>query len=188
MSSPDPVSRRSDAERNRARVLDAARDALETADDVSMAEIARRAGVGMATLYRNFPDRRALLDTLYREEVDAVCAAADLAGGDAGGGFFVWVARFAEFVRGKRLIAAELLQHTGREDPVFGGSRDRVLVAARPLLVAAQADGSVRAGLSIEQVLDLVVSVLRIAQDAAYVDPILAAALDGLRVPSEVAD
>jgi AcrR family transcriptional regulator len=55
--------RRSDAEQNRAKILIAAREAFADATgDVSMAEVSRRAGVGMATLYRNFGDRRELLE------------------------------------------------------------------------------------------------------------------------------
>ncbi|MCU1388649.1 MAG: transcriptional regulator, TetR family, partial [Ilumatobacteraceae bacterium] len=68
---------RSDAERNRAKILTAARTAFAEPDvEPSMAEISRRAGVGMATLYRNFAGRRELLEALYIDEVDALCAAA----------------------------------------------------------------------------------------------------------------
>jgi AcrR family transcriptional regulator len=49
--------------------------------EVSMAEISRRAGVGMATLYRNFPGRRELLGALFTEEVDAICRAAETLAG-----------------------------------------------------------------------------------------------------------
>ena len=61
-------TRRADAERNRDKILAAARTAFADSDaEVSMAEISRRAGVGMATLYRNFPGRRELLEALYTE-------------------------------------------------------------------------------------------------------------------------
>ena len=69
--------RRADAEHNRAKILEAARAAFtDPGAGVSMAEVSRRAGVGMATLYRNFPGRRELLEALYVDEVDAICAAA----------------------------------------------------------------------------------------------------------------
>ena len=72
---PAPA-RRADAERNRDKILAAARTAFADPDaEVSMAEISRRAGVGMATLYRNFPGRQELLEALYTNEVDAVCTA-----------------------------------------------------------------------------------------------------------------
>ena len=70
--------RRADAQRNREKILAAAREAFaDPAAEVSMAEVSRRAGVGMATLYRNFPGQRELLEALYVDEVDAVVAAAE---------------------------------------------------------------------------------------------------------------
>ncbi len=67
-SPAQPPRRRSDAERNRTRILDAAREVLaDRAAEFSMATVARRAGVGMATVYRNFPGRRELLETLFAE-------------------------------------------------------------------------------------------------------------------------
>ena len=66
-------SRRSDAAFNRQRILEAARTAFaEAGEETSMAEIARRSGVGSATLYRNFATRRELLETLLVDEVDEV--------------------------------------------------------------------------------------------------------------------
>ena len=67
-------TRRADAERNRDKILAAARTAFADPEaEISMAEISRRAGVGMATLYRNFPGRRELLEALYADEVNAIC-------------------------------------------------------------------------------------------------------------------
>src|SRR5258707_13625828 len=74
---PSPT-RRADAERNRDKILAAARSAFADPEaEVSMAEISRRAGVGMATLYRNFPGRRELLEALYTVEANAVWRAAE---------------------------------------------------------------------------------------------------------------
>ncbi len=149
--------------------------------DVSMAEVARRAGVGMATLYRNFPGRRELLEGLYTGEVDDLCRAADQAAGRPDEALRTWLLRFSVFHRNKHPIAAELLRHTDRGDPFFGGSRDRVIAAGRPLLIAAQDARLVRADLTIDQVLDLVLAAATVPGDASYVDPILDAALDGIR-------
>ena len=168
--------RRADAERNRGKILDAARAALaEPGADVSMAEIARRAGVGMATLYRNFPGRRELLEALYTDEVDALCDAAASASLDD------WLRRFFAYFTSKRHVAAELLEHSDRDNPVFGAGLPRVLAAARPLLVAAQDAHEVRADLTLEQILDMVVAIAKIPGDAGYLEPILDAAIDGLR-------
>src|SRR3954469_10462965 len=108
---PPPATRRADAERNRERILTAARVAFaEPGAQVSMAEISRRAEVGMATLYRNFPGRRELLEALYTEEVDAICEAAATPGdGTPGERLTTWLRRFLAFSAGKRQIAAELL-------------------------------------------------------------------------------
>src|SRR5882757_7227051 len=110
--SPTP-SRRADAERNRDKILAAARAAFAEPDaQVSMAEISRRAGVGMATLYRNFPGRRELLEALYTDEVNAICEAAETVAGETPGAVLMaWLHRFFAFSTTKRHIASELLVH-----------------------------------------------------------------------------
>jgi len=185
---PDPTpapSRRADAERNRDTILRTARAAFaEPGAQLSMAEIARRAGVGMATLYRNFPGRRELLEALYVEEVDAICAASETVGGDTpGAALAAWLRRFTEFFATKHDIASELLEQTDPDNPVFGNSRARVLAAGRPLLAAAQESREVRDDLTLEQVLDMVIAVSAIRGDPEYIEPILQAALDGIRRP-----
>src|SRR3954462_6749092 len=144
-------AKRADAERNRDKILAAARTAFADPEaEISMAEVARRAGVGMATLYRNFPSRRELLEALYVEEVDAICAAAQTLPGDTPGKVLMaWVRRFAEFVANKHEIASELLEQTDRANPVFDSSRARVLAAGQPLLDAAQQSGEVRDDLTL---------------------------------------
>jgi AcrR family transcriptional regulator len=179
---PAPA-RRLDAARNRDKILAAARAAFaDPGAEVSMAEIARRAGVGMATLYRNFPGRRELLEALFANEVDAICAAAEaMSGAPPGVAFTAWLHRFYAFVTSKRPIAAELLEHTDRADPIFGTNRDRVVAAAGPLFAAARQAREVRDDLTLEQALDLVIAIATIHRDSRYVEPILQAALDGLR-------
>jgi len=179
---PSEPARRSDAERNRERILAAARAVLaDRSGEVSMAEVARQAGVGMATLYRNYPGRRELLEGLYAKEVDDLCRAAGDASGPAGEALRTWLRRFAVFHENKHPIAAELLRHTDTSDPVFGSSRDRVVTAGRPLLIAAQEAHEARTDLTIDQVLDLVLAAVTVSGDREYVEPILRAALDGLR-------
>jgi AcrR family transcriptional regulator len=178
-----PSPKRADAQRNRDRILAAARDAFdERGAAVSMAEVSRRAGVGMATLYRNFPGRRELLEALYTDEVDALCAAAEASSATTPGARFTeWVRRFFAYFTSKRPIAAELLEHVDGSDPVFDENRARVLAAGEPLLTAAQRAGEIRADVSLEQVLDLTIAIAKLHGDADYVEPILKTALDGLR-------
>src|SRR6201994_1976473 len=102
MTATDPVQqplvqrpKRADARRNYDKVIAAARTAFgEHGTQTSLEEIARRAEVGIGTLYRNFPNRQALLEAVYVEELDSVCrAAASLDGADP------W-ADFVEYIHG----------------------------------------------------------------------------------------
>ena len=190
MPPPEPRSpgRRADAERNRDKILAAARAAFAGSDvPVSMAEISRRADVGMATLYRNFPSRRELLEALYTDEVDAVCEAAGTAGGETPGAVLVaWLHRFFAFYVSKHPVGSELLKDSDGSNPVVSQGRPRVLAAGRPLLLAAQRAHEVRDDLTLEQVLDMVIAIGTIHGDPRYLEPILRTALDGLRPPAAV--
>src|SRR5208282_2532026 len=121
---PAPA-RRADAERNRDKILAAARTAFADPDaEVSMAEISRRAGVGMATLYRNFPGRQELLEALYIDEVDAVCDAADaIDGATPGAVLTAWLHRFFAFYNSKRHVGSELLRQSAGVGPFFNEGR-----------------------------------------------------------------
>lgn len=189
---PQPISsqpplpspeRRADATRNRDKILAAARAAYADPEaEVSMAEIARRAGVGMATLYRNFPGRRELLEALFTDEVDAICEVAGTVDGETPGAILMaWLHRFFAFATTKHHVASELLAHLDRSNPVFGESRARVLAAGRPLLAAAQLTHEVRDTLTLEQILDMIIAIATIHGDTRYIEPILLATLDGLR-------
>jgi AcrR family transcriptional regulator len=179
---PAPT-RRADAERNRGKILAAARSAFADPEaEVSMAEISRRAGVGMATLYRNFPGRRELVETLFTDEVNAICeAAATVVGETPGAVLMAWLHRFFIFITNKRHIAAELLAHGDMSNPVFNENRTRVLASGRPLLLAAQQTREVRHDLKLEQILDMIIAIAMIPGTPRYLEPILRSALDGLR-------
>jgi AcrR family transcriptional regulator len=183
---PSPT-RRADAERNRDKILSAAHSAFADPDaEVSMAEIARRAEVGMATLYRNFPGRQELLEALYTDEVNAICEATKTVDGETPGAVLTaWLHRFFAFVTSKHHIASELLEHTDRSNPVFDNNRARVIAAARPLIAAAQRAHEVRDDLTLEQLFDMFIAIATIHGDGRYLEPILQTALDGLRPPSE---
>jgi AcrR family transcriptional regulator len=180
-------TRRADAERNRDKILAAARTAFaDPAAEVSMAEISRRAGVGMATLYRNFPGRGELLEALYIDEVDAICEAAQSVDGETPGAVLMaWLHRFFAFASSKRYIASELLAYSDSSNAVFGESRARGLTVGRPLLAAAQRNHEVRGDLTIEQTLDMIVVIAQIHGGADYIEPSLQTTLDGLRLPTD---
>jgi AcrR family transcriptional regulator len=177
-------TKRADAQRNRDKILAAARKAFSEGGETSMAEISRRAGVGMATLYRNFPGRRELLEAVYADEVAALCNAAQVATGETpGAALRTWLLHFAAFITAKRDVATELLTKLGTDESVFGEGRAAGLAAGRPLLEAAQQSGDVRGDLTLEQIFDMIVALATIHGPADYVDPILATALDGLLNP-----
>jgi AcrR family transcriptional regulator len=147
-----------------------------------MAEISRRAVIGMATLYRNFPGRRELLEALYSDEVNALCEAAGTIDAETPGAvFFAWLHRFVAFFTSKRQVGAELLKHSDGALPMMNESRARVAAAGRPLLLAAQRTHEVREDLTLEQVLDMIVAIASIHGEPDYLEPILQTTLDGLR-------
>ncbi len=149
-----------------------------------MAEISRRAGVGMATLYRNFPGRRELLEALYTDEVDAICEAAEPIDDKApGAALLTWLDRVFVFFTSKHEVGTELLKHSDGGNPFFSEGRKRVLAAGQPLLAAAQRTHEVRADLTLEQILDMIHAITAIHGEPAYLKPILRAAYDGLRPP-----
>jgi AcrR family transcriptional regulator len=180
---PRSSTRRTDAERNRDKIITVARAAFADSEtEVSMAEISRRAGVGMATLYRNVPGRRERREARYSEEVDAICMAAETPTGQTPGARLVsWLRQLFVFFASKRHIASELLKHNDSGAPVFGGGRARVIAAGQPLLAVAQDAQEIRSDLALEQILDLIHAIATIDGDTSYRQLILETALDGLR-------
>lgn len=179
--------RRSDAEANRERILLAARQAFaDPTVDTSMIEVARLAGIGSATLYRNFPNRTALLEALYAHEVAALCdTVAGSPSPTPGARLIAWLRRFGDYYVEKGTVAAELLKHTDEQHPVFTSGYERIVAAGGPLLAAAQRSGEARTDLTIDQVLALVAAVARIPGSRAFRDPLLQSALDALRPAHE---
>jgi AcrR family transcriptional regulator len=112
-----PATMRSDARRNRERLLAAAMSAFTEygADDTSLEEIARRAGVGIGTLYRHFPTRQSLLESVYRDQVEALCARARALREDPspGAALTAWLRALVAFSLTKRTLISGLLGGAG---------------------------------------------------------------------------
>ncbi len=185
-STQELISRpkRADARRNYEKVLAAAREAFaEGGEATSLEEIARRAGVGIGTLYRHFPNRQALLEALYFGEVEDVCrSAAELDGGDPWAALNAWLERFVAYVATKRALADEMLKHLDRGAPVFQHSRNALYAAGEPLLKRAQDAGVVRPDVAIADVIQMVMSIAKLpSADPAQTQHIMRVALDGLR-------
>jgi AcrR family transcriptional regulator len=187
MTSRTPV-RRTDAVRNRERVLQAAREAFaDGGPEVSMAEIIRRSGVGSATVYRNFPSRRDLLEAILEDEINDLCDVASAIAGDTPAArFTAWLRQVSDYVTSKRPVVIELLEHVERTDTVLGTGRERALAAGAPLLAAAQEAGEITTAINLDQILDLIAAIAKIPCDADHRGPILDVALAGLLLTETV--
>jgi AcrR family transcriptional regulator len=175
---------RADARRNYEKVLAAAREAFaEGGESTALEEIARRAGVGIGTLYRHFPNRQALLEALYVGEVEEMCrSAAELDRSDPWEALNAWFERFVAYIGTKRALAAELLNYLEQDAELFQLCRTSLFEAGEPLLKNAQEAGVVRPDVTIGEVIQMVVGIAKIpASDPEQNQHILRIALDGLR-------
>jgi AcrR family transcriptional regulator len=142
-----PRRLRADAERNRARLLDAARAAFASgAATVALEQIARDSGVGIGTLYRHFPTREALVEALYRQELGDLCASAGdlLATYAPEQALRAWMDRFAGYVAAKREMAEALRAVFAAGTVTVSQARGQLTAAVRTILDAGIADGTLR--------------------------------------------
>ncbi len=144
---------RVDAARNFDAIVAAARARFaEAGASASLEGIAQRAGVGIATLYRNFPTRGALLEAVYVAEVAAVCEYADQVSGlPPWEGLEAWLHRFVEYLGTKRA----LIDGLNRDSDTFLACRQALYDTAEPLLARAQAAGVTRPDSDVDDVLRL---------------------------------
>jgi AcrR family transcriptional regulator len=180
--------KRADARRNYEKVLAAAREAFaEGGESTALEEIARRAGVGIGTLYRHFPNRQALLEALYVGEVEEICrSAAELDDADPWEALSGWFERFIGYIATKQALAHELLNYLDRDAQLFKVCRASLFEAGEPLLTRAQQAGIVRPDVGIAEVLQMVMGIAKIpAADPAQNQHMLRIALDGLRYRPE---
>ncbi len=187
---------RADAQRNLGTLLKAALEVFATLGvDAPVREIAARAGVGVGTLYRHFPQRSDLVAAVFRHEVDACADAAPMLAAEHGPAEALarWMQRYAAFISTKRGLAAAL--HSG--DPAFDALPDyfqrRLLPALQALLQAAVAAGEVRADVEPNDLLSAVGRLgMRAGDDSAgQTQRMVALLVDGLRygagLPAETA-
>ena len=157
--------RRSDAELNRARIIEAAVAALAASSDATLNSIAKRAGVGQGTMYRHFPSREALLLAVYRQDVQAVIDAAPalLADYPPAEALRRWLGRLASYGRIKHGVA-QAVEAATRADLSSAYYRP-VTDAITLLLQAGQAAGQIRPDIDADEVLLLVGFLWRIDND-----------------------
>jgi len=179
-----PRPKRADALRNYEKLIAAARDAFaQDGASASLEEIARRAQVGIGTLYRHFPTRQALLEAVYVGEVEALCSsAADFAELPPWDALVAWLHRFVAYLATKQALAQELLNYVDRDASVFQSCRSGLFAAGEPLLERAQAARVVRADTGLTEIIQMVGGIAKIqGAEPEQIDHILEMALDGLR-------
>jgi AcrR family transcriptional regulator len=182
---------RADARRNRERLLAAATSAFaEHGADAPLEDIARRAGVGIGTLYRHFPTRLALQEGVFRSQVEAVCArgrelACDPSPGDA---FRAWLRVLAGYLVTKRGLSRALIEQVGKDSEVISSCSQVMRTTAALLLERAQQAGVVRPDISSSDVMRLVHGVMLATEQAPEeADRLLSLMLDGMRAPAPAA-
>lgn len=171
---------RADARRNFDALLAAAREAFAAqGSNAPLEDIARRAGVGIGTLYRNFPTRDALVEAVYIDEVAAVVRAADDAAAlEPWEAVEAWLRRFVAYVGTKRALVDGL----NKESPVLLSCRTSLYTAGEPLIERAQAAGELRTDATIGDVIRMVSGIAAVAfDDDQQRDRVMAMAIDGLR-------
>jgi AcrR family transcriptional regulator len=161
---PQPAKRkpRTDALRNRARILEVAKGAFTRhGAATSLDDIAKQAGVGAGTLYRHFPTRDALIEAVYRSEVEKLAGAAR--------GFIAvmspiealraWLLLFVDYVAAKHIIAPALNSVAGGPSRLYEGSRSLVQGAIEELVKRAKKSGDVRRDIDASDLLRAVIGV-----------------------------
>jgi AcrR family transcriptional regulator len=165
---PAPVPRkpRADAQRNRERILEVAKEAFtRSGADVHLDEVAKQAGVGAGTLYRHFPTRDALLEAVYRSEVGKLAAAEQkfsemMPPIDA---LKAWMLLFVDYIAAKQIIAPALNTMVGGPSKVFEATGVQIKGAIEGLVKRAIESGDIRADLEPLDLLRALVGVSNVA-------------------------
>ncbi len=179
---------RADARRNREQLLDAATAAFaEAGTGVALEEIARRAGVGIGTLYRHYPTRDALVEAAYRHELARLSETADaLLADDRPGDVTLgaWMERFVEYAATKRGMGDAIRSIVAATPELRGEAYALLISSIERLLAAGVADGTLRADARADDVVRAMGAVWLIPEEPDWQEQahrLLALLLDGLR-------
>jgi AcrR family transcriptional regulator len=166
-SAKPPIRKpRADAERNRERILQVAKDAFTRwGANISMDDVARRAGIGPGTLYRHFPSRDALLAAVYRSEVEKLAGAERefserMSPIEA---LRAWMLLFVDYIAAKQIIAPALNTMVGGPSKLFDATGAQVKGAIHSLVARAVASGDIRSDLDPLDLLRALVGVSNVA-------------------------
>ncbi|MER7273928.1 TetR/AcrR family transcriptional regulator [Dactylosporangium sp. NPDC000244] len=176
-------ARRADAQRNRERILQAARDLVHEPGELRLNAVAKACGIGQGTLYRHFPTREDLLAEVYRREVDELVAAAPrlLAAHEPLGALAAWFERVAAYARVKRDVFAAVEASVWRD--LATHSLGPIGEAVELLLAAGRSAGTVRGDAEARDVIVLISWLSRLddAELDARAPRLLSILIDGLR-------
>src|ERR1700676_3540262 len=182
-----PKRLRVDARRNRDKLIETAAAAFaEHGVDASLEDIARRAGVGIGTLYRHFPTREHLVEVVYRREVEGLCAAADELARQHPPDIALeqWMQRFVDYIATKRGLAKSLRILLTTNSTLFSDMSGRVTLALRRLVEAGVANGSIRGDIDSADVLQALSGIYSAPDTKDWRDRsrrLVALLMDGLR-------
>src|SRR6202166_4799444 len=179
---------RTDAVRNRERVLEAAKVVFSAGGaDASLEAVARQAGVGIGTLYRHFPTREALFEAVYRREVQQLGELAEQLKNEAApvDALRRWLRSNVEFVATKKGMSAALALAVQSSSELHAFSFDRLTKAIGALLDRAVAAGEIRADISPEDLLRALIGMCYLHDQPGWQSTVLRLMdvfIDGLRV------
>jgi len=147
-----PIQRkpRTDAQRNRERILEVAKSTFaRSGADASLDDVARQAGVGPGTLYRHFPTREALIAALYRAEVEKLAAAQEKLAREMPPmqALRAWMLLFVDYIAAKQIIAPALNTMVGGPSKRYEASRAHIAGAINALVKRAIESGEIRSDL-----------------------------------------
>jgi AcrR family transcriptional regulator len=165
-SQSTPRKPRTDAQRNRERILEVAKKAFTSAGaNARMDDIANDAGVGAGTLYRHFPTRDALIEAVYRSEVEKL-ALAERKFAEAMPpiqALRAWMLLFVDYIAAKQIIAPALNTFVGGPSKLYESSRDQVHGAINALVKRAIKSGDIRKDLEPFDLLRALIGVSNVA-------------------------
>ncbi len=178
---------RADARRNYDLLLDAARKEFrDQGGGAAMESIAKRAGVGIGTLYRHFPKRIDLVEAVYRDDVDVLLDSAEhgMSELNAWDALEAWLRAYVEYGRSKRTFLNELHEAFEKNPDLKSASRDRVWDASERVLRRAQDAGVARRDIDGADLMQLISPMcMNSALTPDQGDRLLSLVLDGLRPP-----
>jgi AcrR family transcriptional regulator len=167
-----PRKPRADAQRNRARILEIAKRAFtRSGANVSLDDVARQARIGAGTLYRHFPTRDALLEAVYRTEVEKL-AAAEREFAEAMPpveALRAWMLLFVDYIAAKELIAPALNNMVGGPSKLFESSGSHIKGAIDSLVKRAIKNGDIRPDLDPVDLLRALIGVSNVASGPDWV-------------------